>query len=315
MRPTSGLVDIGANLTNKAFRGELDGVLARAHAAGVSSIVMTGVSTQTSRLAREIALDQRAKDANARPRLYATAGIHPHNARTFSDDALLELRDLARRPEVVAVGECGLDYNRDFSPRDVQRRCFEAQLELAALVGKPVFLHERDAAGDFAGILEKSRGGLCGGVVHCFTGDRDALERYLALDLHVGITGWICDERRGKHLADLVRLIPEGRLLIETDAPYLLPRDLPRDARAAGRNEPALLPHVARMVARCRGETLEELAAHTTLAATKLFGLRRETSPPGPLSADGEGEPVHLATPLSACGEGPGVRSAERGQG
>ena len=274
----ASLVDVGANLTNKAFRGDLPAVLVRAAAANVDAIVVTGVSDVASRRAREIAVDHRPKQGPgtiAGPALYATAGTHPHNASTLSPDALVELRELARRPEVVAVGECGLDYNRDFSARDVQRRCFEAQLELACEVGKPVFLHERDAEVDFVSTLEQVRPRLRGGVVHCFTGTRDALERYLALDMHIGITGWICDERRGAHLADLVRLIPQGRLLVETDAPYLLPRDLPRETRpAAGRNEPALLPHVARFIARSRGETFEELARHTTLAATKLFGLR-----------------------------------------
>ena len=268
------LVDIGANLTNKAFRGDLEGVLARAAGAGVTAIVMTGVNAQTSRLAREIAAEGRGAPAGSRPKLYATAGFHPHNASAFSEDSRVELADLLARPEVVAVGECGLDYNRDFSPRDVQRRCFEAQLELAADVGKPVFLHERDAAEDFAKVLERWRPRLRGGVVHCFTGTRDALERYLGLGMHIGITGWICDERRGQHLEELVRLVPEGRLLVETDAPYILPRSLPRDVRPkTGRNEPSLLPQVARVVARCRGETLDALARHTTKAASALFEL------------------------------------------
>jgi TatD DNase family protein len=271
------LIDIGANLTNKAFRTDTDAVLARASAAGVGAIVVTGVSAAGSRQARAIADERRRRPrqagAGAAPALYATAGIHPHQASSCSREALADLRDLLARPEVVAVGECGLDYNRDFSPRDAQARCFEAQLELAEQTRKPVFLHERDAADDFAALLGRWRPRLVGGVVHCFTGTRDALARYLALGMHIGITGWICDERRGTHLAELVRTIPAGRLLLETDAPYLLPRDLPTRSRSAGRNEPALLPHIAAFVARCRGETLEELASHTTLAATALFGL------------------------------------------
>src|SRR5262249_22306308 len=139
-------------------------------------------------------------------------------------------------------------------------------------VQKPVFLHERDAAGDFAEILARWRPRLAGGVVHCFTGERAALERYLALDLHVGITGWICDERRGTHLHDLVKRVPRGRLLVETAAPYILPRDLPGRPKD-GRNEPAFVSHVARAVARHRGEAFDELARHTTEAARALFGL------------------------------------------
>jgi TatD DNase family protein len=264
-----GLVDIGANLTNTAFRDDLNAVLTRAARAGVEAILVTGTSAAGSRRAREIAVELRIPAA---PRLFATAGIHPHHASAASREALDELRELLARDEVVAVGECGLDYDRDFSPRDRQRACFEAQLEIASEVHKPVFLHERAAHDDFARLLERWRPKLAGGVVHCFTGDRAALERYVALDLHIGVTGWICDERRGVHLRELVRLIPGGRLLIETDAPYLLPRDL-RDRPKTGRNEPAFLAHVARTVAACRGERLEELAAHTTAAASRLFGF------------------------------------------
>jgi TatD DNase family protein len=264
------LIDIGTNLSNKAFRGDLDGVLARALAAGVGGIVAIGVSVPASRAVWEIA---EAKRTNA-PRIWCTAGIHPHHASSFSPDARVALRELHARKEVVAVGECGLDFDRDFSPRDAQVACFEAQLELAAEVKKPVYLHERAAHAAFAEILAKHRSRLVGGVVHCFTGDANALARYLDLDLHIGLTGWICDERRGTHLRDLVRRIPRGRLVIETDAPYILPRDLPKAMRPpGGKNEAMTLPHIARVIAKHRGETPEDLAAHTTSAANALFGL------------------------------------------
>jgi TatD DNase family protein len=269
----NALVDIGANLADKAFRADLPAVLARAAEAGVLAILVTGTSAAGSRRAREIAVERRAGPA---PRLFATAGVHPHQASSASREVYRELRELLARPEVVAVGECGLDYDRDFSPRPVQRACFEAQLEIASEVQKPVFLHERAAHDDFASALERWRPRLAGGVVHCFTGERRALERYLDLDLYAGITGWICDERRGAHLRELVRIVPEGRLLVETDAPYLLPRDLDRPGGGAGsrgRNEPALVAHVARTVAACRGEPFEALAAHTTAAARRLFGI------------------------------------------
>jgi TatD DNase family protein len=265
------LVDIGGNLTNKAFRTDTDAVLGRAAAAGVASIVITGTSAQASRLAWEIVADRRGLSS---PRLFATAGVHPHHASTLGPTVLAEVASLAERPEVVAVGECGLDFNRNFSPPDAQKRAFEAQLEMAARVRKPVFLHERDAHEDFVAILEKWRPKLTGGVVHCFTGSGATLLRYLALDLHIGITGWICDERRGTHLRDLVPLIPKGRLMVETDSPYILPRDMP-DRPKNGRNEPAFVVHVARTVAACRGETLEALAHHTTAAASELFRLAR----------------------------------------
>jgi TatD DNase family protein len=271
----TGLVDIAGNLTNKAFREDLPAVLERAKAAGVVGIVVAGVSTTTSRRGWEMAVDLRGTG----PRLVATSGIHPHHARDASREALLEIAELARKDLVVAVGECGLDYNRNFSPPDTQRRAFEAQLEIATEVGKPVYLHERDAHDDFTRILERWRPKLAGGVVHCFTGDRRALDRYLGIDLHLGFTGWLCDERRGLHLRDLVTRVPRSRLMVETDCPYILPRDLvPKPA--SRRNEPAFVAHVARTVARCRDEDFEDLAAHTTATATALFGPVMGSPPP-----------------------------------
>jgi TatD DNase family protein len=271
------LVDIAGNLTNKAFREDLPAVLSRAVDAGVSAIVVAGVSTTTARRGWEMASDLRsAKDATqARLELVATSGIHPHHASQASPQALVEIAELAQKDLVVAIGECGLDYNRDFSPRDAQRRAFEAQLEIAAGTTKPVYLHERDAHEDFTTILERWRPKLTGGVVHCFTGDRKTLERYLAMDLHIGITGWICDERRGEHLQELVRLVPRGRLMVETDCPYILPRDM-KPKPKSGRNEPGFVAHVARAVAKHRGESFEDLAAHTTATARALFGLRND---------------------------------------
>jgi TatD DNase family protein len=182
------------------------------------------------------------------------------------------LRALLARPEVVAVGECGLDYHRDFSPRVAQRQAFAWQIQWGRECGKPLFLHQREAHDDFVAILREQARAPLHGVAHCFTGDDMELDAYLELGLHIGITGWICDERRGLHLRELVRRIPRGRLLLETDGPYLLPRDL-RPAPRSRRNEPAYLPHIATTVAACRGESFEECAAHTTAAARALFGL------------------------------------------
>ncbi len=261
------LVDIGANLTNRRFARDLDAVLARARAADVEAIVVTGTSIAGSFAARDIATRR-----DSPVRLFSTAGIHPHEARTSGPLAIASLRELCADPRVVAVGECGLDYDRNFSTPGDQRDCFAAQLDLAVELGKPVFLHERAAHDDFHAILRERRRHLKAAVVHCFTADGDALERYLELDLHIGITGWICDERRGRHLVEIVSRIPEGRLMVETDAPFLLPRDLspsPRDRR----NEPALLPAVATAVARARGESLARLAEHTTRTARAFFGI------------------------------------------
>jgi TatD DNase family protein len=181
---------------------------------------------------------------------------------------------LAAHAEVVAIGECGLDYQRNLAPPAVQRDTFQRQLELAATAGKPVFLHQRDAHADFVAILREHRSGLSGAVAHCFTGTASELECYLEMQLFIGITGWICDERRGAHLLALMRTIPAHQLLLETDAPYLLPRDLqPRPA--SRRNEPAYLPHIASVVARARVETPTKLAQDTTANARRLFGLPR----------------------------------------
>ncbi|HWT16361.1 MAG TPA: TatD family hydrolase, partial [Patescibacteria group bacterium] len=204
--------------------------------------------------------------------LYATAGLHPHHAHEYDGDVDDLFRSLLAHPEVVAVGETGLDYNRDFSPRDAQRFAFEQQLNIALDVQKPLFLHQRDAHADFIAILDAVRDRLPPAVVHCFTGERDELVDYLDRDLHIGITGWICDERRGQHLRELVKLIPADRLMIETDAPYLLPRTL-KPKPSHRRNEPAFLPHICEEIARDRGEDPAVAAANSTATAKRFFRL------------------------------------------
>jgi TatD DNase family protein len=255
------LVDIGANLTHTSFRDDLDAVLERARAHGVAHIVVTGTSVEESRRAAALA------DAHG---VFATAGVHPHHARDCDETTIDALREIAAHPRIVAIGECGLDFNRNYSPHPSQEKWFVAQLELAADLGKPLFLHSRDAHPRFAEILRNLRVGK--GVAHCFTGEGPELRAYLDLGLHIGITGWICDERRGRHLLELVKEIPADRLLLETDSPYLTPRDLHPQPKAR-RNEPAHLPHILRAVARARGETPEALAAATTQNARTFFGL------------------------------------------
>ena len=259
------LADIGANLTHAAFRDDLDAVLARARDAGITAIIVTGTTLEESRRAAAL--------AQAHPGLlHATAGVHPHHARECGPETIPALRALAAQPGVVALGECGLDFNRNYAPHPDQERWFLAQLELACELGKPLFLHSRDAHPRFAGILRAHRDRLPRAVAHCFTGEREELRAYLALDLYIGITGWICDERRGTHLLQLVREIPRDRLLLETDAPYLTPRDL-RPQPQARRNEPAFLPHIARRVAQALGRPAEEIAAETARNARTLFAL------------------------------------------
>ena len=258
------LIDIGINLAHDNYAEDRPAVIERAAAAGVVQLIVTGSTLASS--AAALAL------ARAHPgRMFATAGVHPHHASELTAGELPRLRALLAEPGMVAAGECGLDYFRNYSPQPAQRQAFAAQLALAAECGKPLFLHQRDAHIDFMAALREHVGPLRG-VAHCFTGGEAELHAYLELGLHIGITGWICDERRGRHLQALVRHIPAGRLLLETDGPYLLPRDLvPRPALR--RNEPAYLQHIAATVARLREESLEECAAHTTAAARALFGI------------------------------------------
>ena len=259
------LVEIGANLTHESFRHDFDAVLTRARDAGVTQLVVTGASLQGSRDALDL--------ARAHPGvLFATAGVHPHHASEFDAETEADLRELHALPEVVAVGETGLDYFRDFSPRVVQLFAFERQLELAAECGKPLFLHQRDAHADFIACMDNVRGRIGRAVVHCFTGERAELVDYLDRDFYIGITGWICDERRGQHLRELVKLIPADRLLIEADAPYLLPRDLhPKPSHR--RNEPMYLAHICAAVARARGEEVATTATTSNANARTFFAL------------------------------------------
>ncbi len=264
---THELIDIGSNLTHSSFADDLGPVLERAAAAGVTRQIVTGADLASSRAAADLAARHPAA-------LWSTAGVHPHHAGEFEPAGHEELRELLRLPRVVAVGECGLDYYRNFAPRAAQRAAFVAQLEIAAAVALPVFLHQRDAHEDFTAILAEFRPALAGGVAHCFTGGPRELEAYLALGLSIGITGWVCDERRGAALREAVPRVPVERLMLETDAPYLLPRDLAPRPKSR-RNEPAFLPHIARAVAALRGEAPASLIAAATRNAQRFFGLDR----------------------------------------
>jgi TatD DNase family protein len=259
------LLDIGANLTHESFRHDLDAVLQRAHAQGVRRMIVTGASLDGSTHA--LALAKAHPDT-----LFATAGVHPHHAIDYDDATDARLRELAFDPSVRAIGETGLDYNRNYSPQEVQLQVFERQLQIAVDAQKPLFLHQRDAHGDFIALLRRYRDKVPAAVVHCFTDSGDALRDYLELDCHIGITGWICDERRGTHLRELVREIPANRLMIETDAPYLLPRTV-RPQPAHRRNEPMYLRHICEEIARDRGEPADVTAANSTAAAEAFFGL------------------------------------------
>ena len=259
------LLDIGANLAHDSFDDDRDEVLQRAADAGVARSIITGSSDDSNARAATLAETSDGK-------LFSTAGVHPHHASDYTDESDALIRSLVAKDAVVAVGECGLDYFRNFSPRDAQLDAFRRQLQIAKETGLPVFLHQRDAHDDFIDVLEPSLPGLSRAVAHCFTGEHESLREYIELGLYIGITGWICDERRGKHLHDIVSVVPDDRLLIETDAPYLLPRTIKPKPKTR-RNEPAYLPEVLRVVAQARGQSEDHVAQITTENATRFFAL------------------------------------------
>ncbi|MGD9388488.1 MAG: TatD family hydrolase [Gammaproteobacteria bacterium] len=258
------LVDIGVNLAHDSFDADREQVIARARDAGVARLIITGSSLESSRAALAL--------AEAGEGLFATAGVHPHQATELDEGDLPALRALLEHPRAVAAGECGLDFFRDFSPRNRQEEAFRLQLGLAMDTGLPAFLHQRDAHQRFLAILDECGARMPAGVAHCFTGGRDELRDYLDRGLYVGITGWICDERRGDALREAAAFLPLDRIMVETDAPYLLPRDLDPRPRTR-RNEPMHLPHVLVALARLMDVAPERLAEASSRNAERLFGL------------------------------------------
>ncbi|OHU97563.1 hydrolase TatD [Pseudoalteromonas byunsanensis] len=240
--------DAGVNLTSHQFEQDCDDIVARAKTAGVSEMLLIGTNIAESAQSLELA---------KRYGFVSTAGVHPHDAKSVNDDYIQQLNTLLSQPEVVAVGECGLDFNRDFSPRPQQQIVLHEQLMLAQQLNKPVYLHERDAFSTMQTQLERVN---VKGVLHCFTGDAQALSFYLDYGLMIGVTGWVCDERRGAQLQALVPLIPDDRLLVETDAPYLIPRTLKPKPKSR-RNEPAFISAVVQQIAQLRGQSEAHVAA------------------------------------------------------
>jgi TatD DNase family protein len=276
------LIDIGINLMNPSYDRDRDEVVKSAADAGVSPLVITGSGERSS---LDAALYAKAYNAAHPCALYSTAGVHPHEVKNCGNGTMEFLMELAagkadcspcgKNCGIRAIGECGLDYNRDFSPRDIQRRWFVKQAELAAELSLPLFLHERDAFADFSIILREFSASVPAAVVHCFTGTGDELEYYLSLDCYIGITGWICDERRGKHLRELIKIIPANRLMLETDGPFLLPRDLPFKVRNR-KNESKFLPHIAETVARLLEKDPAKLAKETFENSRRFFRIEEQ---------------------------------------
>lgn len=257
------LIDIGVNFHSGQLTSMTTALLARAKAAGVVQILATGTSFASSVHALDL--------ARANPGVvFATAGVHPHDAKSFDEATLRGLTELWSCPEVVAVGECGLDYNRNFSTPAMQRAAFERQLSMAMETDKPLFLHCRDAFSDFHDMLRSVMSGGARGVVHCFTGNRAEAEAFLAMGLDIGVTGWVTDQQRGQALREAVSVIPLDRLHLETDAPYLMPKN----AGLRGMpNEPANLPWVAVGLAELLQRDVAEIAQACSDNSRRLFGL------------------------------------------
>jgi TatD DNase family protein len=263
------LVDTHAHLDFRHFDADRQAVLERASAAGVSKILTVGTDVPSSRRAVALAAKHDA--------VYAAVGMHPHDAKKLSGEALAELRTLARHPRVVAVGEMGLDFFRDRSPRDMQRKAFQAQLAWSAKMGKPVIIHDRDAHSEVMSVLESWAGGFKGsplegrlGVLHTFSGDRAMAERAIELGFYISISGPVT-YKNADQLVEVVRHVPLDRLLVETDCPFLTPH--PYRGR---RNEPAYVRLVAERIATLRGMVFEDLAKTTTANAERLFGFKAE---------------------------------------
>ncbi|WP_198088662.1 TatD family hydrolase [Variovorax sp. E3] len=260
------LVDIGVNFHSAQLVSQTAALLARAKAAGVAQIMATGTSLTSSRLAVEL--------AKANPQVvFATAGIHPHDAKSHDPSAQRALIELWKSPQVVAVGECGLDYNRNFSTPQAQRHAFDQQLSAAAEIGKPLFLHCRDAFADFHDMLAPVVADGVRGVVHCFTGDHAEAQAFLEMGLDIGITGWVTDLQRGQALRAAVKAIPLDRLHLETDAPYLAPKNA---GARRGPNEPAHLRWIAVALAALLDRDVDEIIRACSANSRRMFAL------PGP---------------------------------
>lgn len=257
-------IDIGINLTNKQFHNEHEEIINRALDSGVEQMILTGTSVRGSKESAEIAEDYPEI-------LFSTAGIHPHDAKSFNNESINELRKLLKQDHVISVGECGLDFDRDFSPRPIQEKCYRAQLELAIEVDKPLFLHERSAFKRFNEITDEYLSKLPETVIHCFTGTLNEAKTYLDKGFYLGFTGAISDDKRFKHLEDVIKYVPLDRMMIETDAPFMLPKNMPRAQNR--RNEPSYLPYVAQTVAKLKKVSISEVADETTEVARKFFRI------------------------------------------
>ena len=259
-----GLIDIGANLTHPELYNQLDKIVENLQIADIKKVIITSSNLGDTKTALDI--------INLYPNLfYTTVGFHPHNAKDFSLSDIDKMHDYSKDKNIVAIGECGLDYYREYSTKEQQIYCFEEQLSIAESLELPLFLHERHAHKDFAKILKSHINKIKNSVVHCFTGTKNELKTYLDMGCYIGITGWISDTNRGKHLHDLLEYIPEDRLMIETDSPYLIPHNLP--FKHNGINEPSFLNFVAQTIAECLNKDINTIKEITYRNTKRFFSI------------------------------------------
>ena len=259
------MIDIGVNLTNTRFDKDRDELIVRAKSKGVSAMLVTGTNLSESQKALQLS-------AQYPDYLYSTAGVHPHDADNVSDTYLAEIRILAENKTVKAIGECGLDFNRNSSAPKQQEKVFSEQISLAVELQLPLFLHQRDAFPLWFQLLSPYITSVPAMVSHCFTGSADELDQCLSAGMYIGITGWVCDERRGKSLQALIPSIPLNRLMIETDAPYLTPRTM-RPKPKSSRNEPSYLPYVIEKLAELYQCNIQDVINASSENARKVFNL------------------------------------------
>ena len=256
--------DIGVNLTHPSFVKDLDKVIEEAKEVGVTRMCVTASDLEESISAYQLAFS--LSDI-----LISTAGIHPHQAKEFSNNYFSEIKDLLKKDNVKAIGETGLDFYRNFSTEREQKKSFETHIETSVELQKPLFLHVRNAHKTLIEMLKPVKEKLPATVVHCFTGTRKELVEYIEMGFYIGITGWICDERRGTHLKDLINLIPQDKIMIETDAPYLIPRV--SNLKNSQRNEPKFLPHIANEVVKNSKTSKKSMISSMLLNSLRFYGL------------------------------------------
>lgn len=254
------LFDTHAHLNEPELAKDLPAVLERAHLAGVEHIATIGYDWQSSLYAVYL--------AEKHEHVYAVAGIHPHDAQTLTKEVYHKLAELAQSPAVVAIGEIGLDYYRDLSPRDVQKKAFTEQIHLAKDLAKPIVIHDRDAHADTMKILRQENAGANGGILHCYSGSWEMAKEAMKLGFYISIAGPVT-YKNARTLPEVVQKMPLDMLLVETDCPYLTP-----EPYRGKTNEPAHVRLVAEKIAAIRGQSLETIAEQTTENALRLYGLK-----------------------------------------